>query len=164
MGALPRDQFLAECPGPILVQESEPAGPRLSETPPTFGTMMISAASVQLAGPRFVHLVSKRASNPFTAMITIGRAPNNDILLPYDEISKFHAFFLETASGFLIADAQSTNGTYVRGQRLAPNQPCPLRLDAGAEEVPIRLSGVSFTFTSARRLFDRLRRPSVAVA
>jgi hypothetical protein len=157
---LSRDEFLAACPWPLLVQETEPAGQRLAETPPSFGTMMISAASIQREGPRFVHIIAKRAANPFTAMITVGRAINNDIVLPHEEISKFHAFFLETASGFLIADAQSTNGTYVRGVRLAPNQPCPLR----DEEVPIRLSGVSFTFLSPRRLFERLRRPQVAVA
>ena len=76
---------------------------------------------------RFV--VQKRDDgNPFGSMITIGRAPNNDIVLPAPSVSKFHAFLREEAGSLLLVDANSSNGTFVNGVRLEPHAATPLSL------------------------------------
>ena len=50
-------------------------------------------------------------------LITLGRAPDNDVVVPDVSISRFHAFVKEGASGrWLMQDAGSTNGTTVNGQ------------------------------------------------
>ena len=65
-------------------------------------------------------------------MVTIGRAKNNDVLIPADDVSKFHAYVLRRPrqEGVFFADAGSTFGTKVDGEVLAPRQ--PVRLESGA--------------------------------
>lgn len=50
--------------------------------------------------------------------ITIGRDPDNDIVLAYPQVSNFHAILKKTAKGYVISDLRSTNGTFVNGQRV----------------------------------------------
>jgi pSer/pThr/pTyr-binding forkhead associated (FHA) protein len=51
-------------------------------------------------------------------MVTVGRAANNDIVLPYDSISKFHAYFSNVGNTWTLTDAKSTNGSFVMGRKL----------------------------------------------
>ncbi len=81
---------------------------------------------------------------------TIGRTPDNDIPLPHPQISSKHAV-LHTAGGQLaLEDKGSSNGTYVRGQRIPPGQrvpvangekvfigPMPLLIQVEANEVAV---------------------------
>ena len=50
-------------------------------------------------------------------------------LIPYDAfqmgVSRKHALVRQTEAGYEIIDEDSTNGTWVNGQQLRPNQPCP---------------------------------------
>jgi len=56
--------------------------------------------------------VQKGSGTPFPGMITVGRAGNNDLVLKFQSISKFHAYFTREADGgFTLTDAGSTNGT-----------------------------------------------------
>ena len=74
--------------------------------------------------------VAKRpGGNPFTNMITIGRAANNDIVLPESSVSKFHAFLRPSDEGLLLVDANSRNGSFVNGVRLDPQR--AQRLEVG---------------------------------
>jgi pSer/pThr/pTyr-binding forkhead associated (FHA) protein/S1-C subfamily serine protease len=51
---------------------------------------------------------------------TIGRNGENDIVLAYNDVSGFHAQLLEKENGdIVIADAGSTNGTYVNGHKIS---------------------------------------------
>jgi hypothetical protein len=61
--------------------------------------------------------------NPFAMGITVGRIATNDVQLNDPSISRFHAFFMvdERTGLWHLTDAESSNGTYVAGQRLAPN-------------------------------------------
>src|SRR5688500_13980839 len=58
-------------------------------------------------------LRKREGSNAFTLMVTIGRAPNNDLVLADRRVSKFHAYFRHVGNTWTISDANSTNGTRV---------------------------------------------------
>ena len=84
------------------------------------------------SGPLIAPLM-KRA-NSF-GMVTVGRAINNDIVLPYEDISKCHAFFVSKPEGWSLMDAGSTNGTFVRGKKLEPRAQEMLDLRHGSVEL-----------------------------
>lgn len=50
--------------------------------------------------------------------LTAGRDPVSDIILNDPEVSRQHARFTQTESGYQVQDLGSTNGTFVNGQRL----------------------------------------------
>jgi len=50
--------------------------------------------------------------------VTLGRSANNDITLPDERASRHHARIERRADGLYLIDTQSTNGTYVGGQRI----------------------------------------------
>ncbi len=55
---------------------------------------------------------------PLTGIqIRVGRHPSNDLTLPDDEISRFHAVIEKRSDGYWIQD-QSRNGTFVQGKRV----------------------------------------------
>jgi len=51
--------------------------------------------------------------------ITIGRSPTNNIFIHDKNISRVHCQVVVTDSGCVLTDLQSTNGTFVNGQRVA---------------------------------------------
>lgn len=51
-----------------------------------------------------------------TDVVTVGRSPNADIFLDDVTVSRKHAEFVRTPSGFLLRDTGSLNGTYVQRQ------------------------------------------------
>lgn len=53
------------------------------------------------------------------AKTTIGRAMDNSLVLNDPEVSGYHAEILASAQGFLLRDLKSTNGTLIKGQRIA---------------------------------------------
>jgi phage tail-like protein len=61
-----------------------------------------------------------------TDRITIGRAPDNTLVLPLPLVSKYHAELVRAEPNLLITDLESQFGTFVAGVRLQPNQPYPL--------------------------------------
>lgn len=66
--------------------------------------------------------------NQFDAIITVGRLQNNDISLADIEVSKVHAYFEKNEDDkWSIEDANSTNGTFVNGQLLAPHTKVTVR-------------------------------------
>jgi hypothetical protein len=62
----------------------------------------------------------KRDVNKFASMITLGRSANNDVRINLPSVSKFHAYFTHVQSNntWYVADANSSNGTFVNGERL----------------------------------------------
>lgn len=65
----------------------------------------------------------KRAPRLVLGMITIGRATNNDFVLPDESASNFHAYFQLAGPGLVLVDAGSSNGTWVNGDRLETGEP-----------------------------------------
>jgi len=76
----------------------------------------------EVLGARVVE-VKKRKSITNPDMITIGRSPENDIVLYNKLVSKSHAY-LDLGSSdeaVYLVDTGSTNGTFVNNSRLAPS-------------------------------------------
>jgi hypothetical protein len=65
-----------------------------------------------------VEPIAKSRRNPFEGMITIGRAPNNDVCLHVASVSKLHAYFRREGGKWVLRDKSSSNGTFVNGERL----------------------------------------------
>jgi len=94
-------------------------------------------------------------------MITVGRTRNNDIVLPDESVSKFHAFFREAdateppapADGprrMLLQDAGSRNGTLFNGGPVpTAKQGDPLVVSMGGQ---VRFGLVELTFLDAAGL------------
>lgn len=80
--------------------------------------------------PRY--LVAQSGSNLGSAIqlmgeiITIGRSPDNDILIDHPLVSRHHARLDLRARTYILTDLDSTNGTWVNQRRV--DAPTPLRV------------------------------------
>jgi ABC-type multidrug transport system ATPase subunit/pSer/pThr/pTyr-binding forkhead associated (FHA) protein len=68
------------------------------------------------------------------SVITIGRTPDNKIVVPHAQVSSRHAQIVKQGNELFIEDLRSANGTFVRGQRVLPGQRVPI---ANGEKVLI---------------------------
>ncbi|HXX70259.1 MAG TPA: FHA domain-containing protein [Polyangiaceae bacterium] len=59
---------------------------------------------------------------PEDAVITIGRTPDNRIVVNHPQVSSKHAQIVRSGSQLFLEDRGSANGTFVRGQRLASGE------------------------------------------
>ncbi len=59
-------------------------------------------------------------------LLTIGRGQDCDLVLPDTQVSRHHAELRRHGDQWLVVDLGSTNGTFVGGARLRPNEACPL--------------------------------------
>lgn len=121
-GRLAKDDFLARVSKPHLFF---PKLPDL-ETIEAFTTIQITPGSLPTGavgafGQAGIVEITKDSANAFGMMITMGRAPNNDLIIPDKRVSKFHAYFRELGGKWSVTDANSTNGTKVDGEKVAPN-------------------------------------------
>ena len=84
---------------------------------------------------------------------SLGRAPNNDVVIPDSSISRTHAVIKTRDDGtFLMLDAGSSNGTLVNGKNvLVRGHGAPTELKAGDS---VRLGAIDFTFVDSDRLQD----------
>jgi DNA-binding NtrC family response regulator len=53
-----------------------------------------------------------------TDVVTLGKAPQNDIPLPDETVSRQHMEILRDAKGYLLRDLASTNGTFLDGSEI----------------------------------------------
>jgi predicted component of type VI protein secretion system len=70
---------------------------------------------------------------PVAGPVVIGRAPECDISVPADEMSRRHAMVKPTPDGLSVEDLGSSNGTYINNKRVQTGFLGPgdeLRLDA----------------------------------
>ncbi len=76
-----------------------------------------------------------------SATLTVGRAQDNQLVIQDAKVSAHHAEIRLEKHGHSILDLESTNGTFLNEQRLAPNRPYRLKsLDV------IRLGGATFVY------------------
>src|SRR5215469_14847799 len=95
-----------EISGECLIRLGHPAdGPVL--------TCTVSGADAGTAagGPR-------AGQPPPAAMLRIGRAPDNDVVVPDPGVSQYHAELRQEAGGYRLVDLDSRNGTFVNEQRV----------------------------------------------
>jgi hypothetical protein len=71
-------------------------------------------------------------------LTTIGRTPDNQIVIPSREVSRKHAEIVLGQAGYLLRDLGSPNGTFVNGQKVGEH-----KLQEGDR---ITLAGVTFVF------------------
>ncbi|MBL4847490.1 MAG: FHA domain-containing protein [Planctomycetes bacterium] len=118
--------YLCFAAGPLLSEEGEDGLPptarhNLDETH--------EAPLPTLENPAKLHVVpilKREGVNPFPRKITFGRGRNNDVRIPYSDVSKLHGYFSRDGEGWVITDAGSTNGTFLAGDRLSPRTAAPL--------------------------------------
>jgi pSer/pThr/pTyr-binding forkhead associated (FHA) protein len=80
--------------------------------------------------------------------ITVGSEPGNALVLKHGSVSRRHALIRRQGKRFEIADLQSTNGTFINGQRIQS----PTLLEDRAE---VRFGAVHFVFLDPRISADR---------
>jgi ABC-type multidrug transport system ATPase subunit/predicted component of type VI protein secretion system len=115
-----------------VVNSGSPAGPQpgpqadtsppaqAESTPPAESTVIdAKTADVSNLATRFVKLLSPRSSSAAgtAGAMTIGRAPENDIVISDVLASRQHATLIPTTLGMEIRD-NSINGTFVNGTRV----------------------------------------------
>ncbi len=71
--------------------------------------------------------------------LTVGRLAANDLQLENTKISRHHARFEFTQEGLTVQDLGSSNGTIVREERVAPNQPVLLQIGDTVQMGPFTL-------------------------
>jgi hypothetical protein len=84
-------------------------------------------------------------------IVSVGRAPDNDVVIPDRSISRRHAFLKRgPQGGYLVLDAGSSNGTLVNGRSvLAKGSGPPSPIGPGDT---LRLGRLEFTFVGASGL------------
>ena len=60
-------------------------------------------------------------------VISIGRTPENKIVVPHPQVSSHHAQIVTQGGQIFLEDLRSANGTYVRGQRIPPGAKVPVQ-------------------------------------
>lgn len=104
----------------------------------------------------YVVPVGKRrgAASAFADRISVGRAPNTDIVLRHKSVSKYHAYFSAYEDGgHVLVDAGSKNGTKVNGELIEPRVGVAL-----SEGDTIRFGSVEATFVAPETLWHAARR------
>ena len=126
--------------------------------PPKQGAADKLPSEGKAAGSRLVALgsSSKLEYSLDQPIIAIGSNPSNDVVLDDTTVSRRHATITRKASGFVLADLGSTNGTYVNGRRLSG----PIALKPGDE---VKFGAVRLAF-DPQSVPKRLRRGFVILA
>lgn len=104
-----------------------------------------AAAPVTGGQPKHRTIIGELQMDAGASTVTIGRTPDNQIVVPQPQVSSHHAQVVKVGEQLFLEDRGSANGTFVRGQRLMPGQrvqvangekvflgPMPLVLEFGA--------------------------------
>ena len=98
-----------------------------------------------------VYPLVKKPGAPFADMITVGRTPNNDIVIRDVTISRFHAFFKKRDAKWTVSDAGSKNGSAIDGQALEARRERDV-----ASGTALRFGEIHLTFYSSADLYGVL--------
>lgn len=72
--------------------------------------------------------------------ITLGRDPDNDIVLPAEAVSRYHARLQATATGWSIVDLGGVNGTRIDGERIQVGKAVTIHPDDTVHIGPYQLT------------------------
>ena len=98
-----------------------------------------------------VYPLTKKPGASFPDRITIGRTANNDIVIPDSSVSRFHAYVRRDGNAWVLADAGSKNGSWLREDQLEARKEKPL-----ASKAVLRIGEVELTFYTAADLYAAL--------
>lgn len=73
-------------------------------------------------------------------VLSLGRDSDNDVVLPADGVSRYHARFQVMPSGWAVVDLGGVNGTRLNGERIPVNEPVRLRSGDQLQIGPYRLT------------------------
>jgi hypothetical protein len=124
-----------------------------------FRTVTHERANWSLAPPigstdPIVLALAKSPSNPFPERISIGRAPNCDVVLREPSISKLHGHFRDVQyDRAIFTDAKSANGTRLDGTTVEPGVAVEIH-----RHCIVELGRVRLLLLSAADLYDWLKR------
>jgi hypothetical protein len=162
---LGREDFLAAAAPAVLVRSRGPA-PDAAATAAATVTFdyaldaelgetvdeAVSHGTVAAAmDPLELYPLVKKPGASFPDRITIGRTPNNDVVIADGSVSRLHAYLRAGGPGWLVADAGSKNGSWLDDAALEPRK--ETRLAPGAQ---LRLGDVRLSFWLSADLFDML--------
>jgi hypothetical protein len=133
--------FKASMKNPVLIWKAAPVDVVAGES--WKGTHSGAGPSRPNEGEAVVFDVKKEPGKPnaFSMGVTIGRIDTNDIRLDDASVSRFHAWLQEDGKGWLLCDADSKNGTFVDGKRLAANEKAPVK-----DKAKLKFGEVEVTF------------------
>jgi hypothetical protein len=136
------DAFLVHH-GPIESIEEGTAGP--SKTLAMEGRHKKKGPFIPKGDFWVIQVQRKGKESTLTGFISVGRNEGNDVMIPDQSISLFHALFRKTKDDrILLRDAGSTNGTFVNDKPVPVQlQGEPVEVDSGAQ---VRFGSVKFTF------------------
>ena len=128
------------------------AGRRPATPPPPAPAPAAPASRPGQAGP-LATLVAR--GDPFKGqrfpikvpVVNVGRADYNDVVLPHDSVSTVHAKLQRREGVWMVVDLDSTNGTFVDGERVSGEAP----ITPGAL---IRFGGIGMMFESTDDTVD----------
>jgi pSer/pThr/pTyr-binding forkhead associated (FHA) protein len=104
------------------------------------------------AGEALAVALSRDGRRPY---VTLGRGPENDVVIDDATLSRVHLVLMRAADGsWTLRDAGSSNGSRLAGQRLEPGKPLPLPTGTRIEAGSVRL-----TFHGPADLLRRLQAP-----
>jgi Protein of unknown function (DUF3662)/FHA domain len=63
------------------------------------------------------------ALQPDSGLVRLGRAADNDLVIAQQRVSRYHAQLRRLESTWLVYDLESTNGTFVDGERVEAGRP-----------------------------------------
>jgi FHA domain-containing protein len=98
-----------------------------------------------------VYPLAKKPGASFPDRITIGRTSNNDVVIADTSISRLHAYIRRDGANWLVADAGSKNGSWLKGTTLEARKERPL-----PSRAVLRFGDVDLTFYSAADLYNAL--------
>ncbi len=119
--ALARETFLKEFPAPFLVEVAGPVAVENLDFKTFHGETTFARAgetpSSGLDATTRIRTVAKRGTL-FPGKITVGRSGNNDVVVLNPRVSKLQAYFTVENGTYGLVDAESSNGTFLNGEKL----------------------------------------------
>ena len=156
---LGRDEFLAAAAPAALVRYRTEEDPEAAMTTLTLDEQTVDESTLPIgkelpdgAVEIEVYPLAKKPGASFADKITIGRTSNNDVAINDHSVSRLHAYVRLDGKRWVVADAGSKNGSWLRGHTLEPRKEQPLITRA-----VLRIGEVDLTFYLAQDLYEVLR-------
>jgi pSer/pThr/pTyr-binding forkhead associated (FHA) protein len=118
-------------------------------SPARHGSAVVSGEAPPLATLEVVNAGASKGTvyRIRAALAHIGRGEHNDVIVADDSVSDSHAKIQRRESGWFVVDMNSTNGTYVAGERVRGERAL------GATSA-VRFGGVKVIFRSEPQIVD----------